>query len=924
MTMRQLFIKHEKKLMFLFFALFCLVSNYRFFLYNLLPSFRSGHDLGIGVYPLFHNFCSIIRGGEIPFWSNYLFCGLPIYCFGYFSILNPILYLAKFLEPFTVYKIYLWFLWTIAGFFMYLLLRARYKIGIVASIIGSLWYALMPVFAIRYMLWFINFHFGIPAFLPIIFLYFTAIINSDSLSIKENRTFRNIAFCSIWIMIAAIFGGNYYIPLLFLCLFAYFVIVQIKNLISCSFSKIGKQSFYTSLIFIFALGLLAFQFLPFLQYLKLSSGSRQDLPISLENIWIYLFKGFKSINPPIRPNIFIVSAFPLVVLLFCFLFFNSKNKLISNLYYVLYGFISIGIIGILLPKINYWFQFLGIAQKINFEYLLFFIDFVIAILAAWHIDALYFRKEGLLWNKVSGIGSRITNFLLGVVTVYYGCFVVFILAMFGIAGYQKGKLFLSPDIQLSPPLRMRFPKTHLYQILFFIKEKIFFLNHQFGRMEFLYPIPFLLVLIAQIVLLVLIVFAKHRTKESLVKTALIFIFFFVLSATSFRLYWYQDAYDFFYNWYKRTKDVAIAQRIPSTERIVFFESRDFIPINEKYKILIQDEKEYSKGLVNSIKPQMQIDERSLKTLPVNVSRDGFFALRQLAPLVNDLRIPNGYVNLLPSRISSFLAFVEFEDSFINGNRSILMHFGRQSQFSNINSKFLDLLGCRFLFLSLFLNKGLFSKEKEENSEHSYFALDNLANEEEREKGYRYLVLPFKISGKRTFGGRKEFNFYFENRTTYPKAWLVYSVLFERDETSILRTMLRPDFDLKLKAIVEDRNALLKINPNYQVLSKSEVKIIKYNNNSLQIKVDSEQPALLVINDSYYPGWRASINGNATKIFVTDYMFRSILLPKGQNMNVKIVFDPLIFKIGLLISCSVMACIILFLIRDGQRRKSNNF
>ena len=52
--------------------------------------------------------------------------------------------------------------------------------------------------------------------------------------------------------------------------------------------------------------------------------------------------------------------------------------------------------------------------------------------------------------------------------------------------------------------------------------------------------------------------------------------------------------------------------------------------------------------------------------------------------------------------------------------------------------------------------------------------------------------------------------------------------------------------------------------------------------------------------AYYPGWRATVDGQPAPIERANYAFRAVYVPAGQH-TVQFVFDPLIWKVGLAVS-----------------------
>jgi uncharacterized membrane protein YfhO len=74
-----------------------------------------------------------------------------------------------------------------------------------------------------------------------------------------------------------------------------------------------------------------------------------------------------------------------------------------------------------------------------------------------------------------------------------------------------------------------------------------------------------------------------------------------------------------------------------------------------------------------------------------------------------------------------------------------------------------------------------------------------------------------------------------------------------------------------------------------------------------------------LNDTYFPGWKAFVDGQETKIYRADYTFRAIPLNAGTH-QVEFIYDPLSFKLGAAISIlGVIGCVTLYL----TRRKPNN-
>lgn len=105
---------------------------------------------------------------------------------------------------------------------------------------------------------------------------------------------------------------------------------------------------------------------------------------------------------------------------------------------------------------------------------------------------------------------------------------------------------------------------------------------------------------------------------------------------------------------------------------------------------------------------------------------------------------------------------------------------------------------------------------------------------------------------------------------------------------------------------QSTNAL--ILENYEGFTSSDCTIVskplmKWINNSpsaSEVEVKTDQDGYLFIADTWYPGWKAWVDGKPVKIIRSDYNFRSIPIERGEH-QVKFVYSPNSFKIGMVIS-----------------------
>lgn len=139
---------------------------------------------------------------------------------------------------------------------------------------------------------------------------------------------------------------------------------------------------------------------------------------------------------------------------------------------------------------------------------------------------------------------------------------------------------------------------------------------------------------------------------------------------------------------------------------------------------------------------------------------------------------------------------------------------------------------------------------------------------------------------------------YKNQRFMPRAFLTENFkVLEKDE-DILSAMRSKDFNPNKLAILEKE-------PVWDNLSQGQskghgVKIVENSNNRVKLKVDAKRKAMLVLTDTFYPGWKVFVNGREQKIYRADYAFRAIPISPGRS-EVEYVYDPLSFKVGLAVS-----------------------
>lgn len=108
-------------------------------------------------------------------------------------------------------------------------------------------------------------------------------------------------------------------------------------------------------------------------------------------------------------------------------------------------------------------------------------------------------------------------------------------------------------------------------------------------------------------------------------------------------------------------------------------------------------------------------------------------------------------------------------------------------------------------------------------------------------------------------------------------------------------------DKKFKLAFRDKSTAVLENLNAQPrIFPGRVTYLKYLEGESIFEITKENDGPIYISETYYPGWRAYVDGKEVKINKYKSVFKSIYVPKGNHI-VKLAYLPKSFSVGILIS-----------------------
>ena len=125
----------------------------------------------------------------------------------------------------------------------------------------------------------------------------------------------------------------------------------------------------------------------------------------------------------------------------------------------------------------------------------------------------------------------------------------------------------------------------------------------------------------------------------------------------------------------------------------------------------------------------------------------------------------------------------------------------------------------------------------------------------------------------------------------PRAYMVGQYKVEADPGRRLRYMASRRFDRRAEVVLERE-------PGVAIGPGGPVRIARYGDEEVAVAIEGKEGGLLVLSDTFYPGWRAYVDGVEQAILQANHVFRAVVVPAGAS-EVIFTFVPASFRYGLL-------------------------
>ncbi len=269
-------------------------------------------------------------------------------------------------------------------------------------------------------------------------------------------------------------------------------------------------------------------------------------------------------------------------------------------------------------------------------------------------------------------------------------------------------------------------------------------------------------------------------------------------------------------------------------------------------------------------------------------------LIQKQGMMRDFRVIGGYEQLALERYDDYFERVSILHRGVSGAPHI-QYMGQFILDAESNLHLLDLASTRLYIVKNWEKIGRALRERAKDPEASGFSLRS--------------------------SGPGDIRVYEQTRAL-PRAYFAQRAEFLKDPDEILDTLADEAFNARQRVLLEvgDDAPLLDLDEGG---GNAAVQIAIDDPGEVVIDIDASEPGFLVLNDAYYPGWKADLAGASTPIYRANFIFRAVQVPAGRS-QVRFAYEPEQFRAGLVISgCAALGLLAAAAwVASGARRRTS--
>lgn len=156
---------------------------------------------------------------------------------------------------------------------------------------------------------------------------------------------------------------------------------------------------------------------------------------------------------------------------------------------------------------------------------------------------------------------------------------------------------------------------------------------------------------------------------------------------------------------------------------------------------------------------------------------------------------------------------------------------------------------------------------------------------------------------------------YRNAQAFGRAWLVHQAQLVPDQAAAFAALQAPAFDPRQTAVVvAAADTPLSLAPTD---TAEQVDLLEYGSNAMTMQVTAQAPALLVVSELWYPGWRVTIDERAAPLLLVNGALRGVAVPAGTH-TVHFWFAPDSWRIGLIAAVAGWGLLIVIVVFERSK------
>jgi hypothetical protein len=160
---------------------------------------------------------------------------------------------------------------------------------------------------------------------------------------------------------------------------------------------------------------------------------------------------------------------------------------------------------------------------------------------------------------------------------------------------------------------------------------------------------------------------------------------------------------------------------------------------------------------------------------------------------------------------------------------------------------------------------------------------------------------------------------YRNPYAVPRAFLVDRQVVARGGDSALALLTSEGFPTRTTAVTEELLPGLATGTDGG-RSPGSARLVEDERERVVVETDAARPALLVLTDSWYPGWKATVDGDEVPIHRVDYVQRGVSVPAGTH-RVEFSYEPASVRAGFAVSGLALLTIAAATLLGWRRRRA---